>query len=120
MFAPDQVGRVICFFFQAEDGIRDVAVTGVQTCALPISLKGTPAWPESALGRIARSFCPSRAQKTESPPGTKGKDAGHTDRETAWCSKPEEKDVLGISRLARCQELAGRTADDAVLTLKIL
>src|SRR2546429_6603185 len=29
----------ICFFFfQAEDGIRDVAVTGVQTCALPISL----------------------------------------------------------------------------------
>src|SRR2546429_19349 len=29
----------ICFFFfQAEDGIRDVAVTGVQTCALPICL----------------------------------------------------------------------------------
>src|SRR2546429_6248906 len=26
------------FFFQAEDGIRDVAVTGVQTCALPIYL----------------------------------------------------------------------------------
>src|SRR2546429_1916227 len=25
-----------CFFLQAEDGIRDVAVTGVQTCALPI------------------------------------------------------------------------------------
>src|SRR2546429_8078678 len=29
---------VIFFFFQAEDGIRDVAVTGVQTCALPILL----------------------------------------------------------------------------------
>src|SRR2546429_4391723 len=28
------------FFFQAEDGIRDVAVTGVQTCALPISDDG--------------------------------------------------------------------------------
>src|SRR5205809_3832373 len=28
-----------CFFFQAEDGIRDVAVTGVQTCALPIYLR---------------------------------------------------------------------------------
>src|SRR2546429_9205226 len=28
----------MCFFFQAEDGIRDVAVTGVQTCALPISI----------------------------------------------------------------------------------
>src|SRR5437762_8842183 len=28
----------IFFFFQAEDGIRDTSVTGVQTCALPISL----------------------------------------------------------------------------------
>src|SRR5690606_40501729 len=27
----------LCFFFQAEDGIRDFHVTGVQTCALPIS-----------------------------------------------------------------------------------
>src|SRR2546429_9650914 len=27
---------MVFFFFQAEDGIRDVAVTGVQTCALPI------------------------------------------------------------------------------------
>src|SRR2546430_9234669 len=26
----------MCFFFQAEDGIRDLTVTGVQTCALPI------------------------------------------------------------------------------------
>src|SRR6266436_7145914 len=29
--------KIFFFFFQAEDGIRDVAVTGVQTCALPIS-----------------------------------------------------------------------------------
>src|SRR3712207_8806220 len=26
----------MCYFFQAEDGIRDIGVTGVQTCALPI------------------------------------------------------------------------------------
>src|SRR3989449_7999485 len=32
----DWSSDVCCFFFQAEDGIRDVAVTGVQTCALPI------------------------------------------------------------------------------------
>src|SRR5256886_13711835 len=32
-----QVLRCV-FFFQAEDGIRDLTVTGVQTCALPISL----------------------------------------------------------------------------------
>src|SRR5256885_2800925 len=30
------------FFFQAEDGIRDYKVTGVQTCALPIWLLGEP------------------------------------------------------------------------------
>src|SRR5437868_13382012 len=30
----------IFFFFQAEDGIRDRNVTGVQTCALPICLRG--------------------------------------------------------------------------------
>src|SRR5207245_2515312 len=29
---------VFCFLFQAEDGIRDATVTGVQTCALPICL----------------------------------------------------------------------------------
>src|SRR3712207_8081601 len=35
----DQVSRGVeyIFFFQAEDGIRDIGVTGVQTCALPIS-----------------------------------------------------------------------------------
>src|SRR5690606_39960733 len=30
----------LCFFFQAEDGIRDFHVTGVQTCALPILQRG--------------------------------------------------------------------------------
>src|SRR2546421_7131952 len=33
--------RCLCFFFQAEDGIRDLIVTGVQTCALPISVTDT-------------------------------------------------------------------------------
>src|SRR3712207_4514122 len=32
--------RVDFFFFQAEDGIRDIGVTGVQTCALPILVLG--------------------------------------------------------------------------------
>src|SRR5258707_9323753 len=44
-FLPDADGldvvfayvMLFCFFFQAEDGIRDIGVTGVQTCALPIS-----------------------------------------------------------------------------------
>src|SRR2546426_6250479 len=36
------MARGLCFFFQAEDGIRDYKVTGVQTCALPISRGGGP------------------------------------------------------------------------------
>src|SRR2546429_3175825 len=38
LFNPEfgGAGMLCIFFFQAEDGIRDVAVTGVQTCALPI------------------------------------------------------------------------------------
>src|SRR5207249_8704885 len=32
-------GRDVVFFFQAEDGIRERNVTGVQTCALPIAVE---------------------------------------------------------------------------------
>src|SRR5205085_7978737 len=42
----------VFFFFQAEDGIRDLTVTGVQTCALPIYLHGlTRRW----VARLARN-----------------------------------------------------------------
>src|SRR5207248_6413270 len=49
----------------AEDGIRDRTVTGVQTCALPISL--TTAWPSSRTTWAARRRCrrwtaPSRSR----------------------------------------------------------
>src|SRR5204862_1893900 len=40
------------FFFQAEDGIRDLYVTGVQTCALPILRDGT-GWRAEIAGREA-------------------------------------------------------------------
>src|SRR5207245_6535023 len=42
------------FFFQAEDGIRDATVTGVQTCALPISSRAAcwSARSTSASGRV--------------------------------------------------------------------
>src|SRR5699024_11674449 len=43
------VVSLIIFFFQAEDGIRDRNVTGVQTCALPISL----ARPQAAASAAA-------------------------------------------------------------------
>src|SRR5690625_5079704 len=49
---------VLSFFFQAEDGIRDGHVTGVQTCALPIS-------PRDAASAIA---CPTRIPPRPRPP----------------------------------------------------
>src|SRR5882762_4167390 len=42
------------FFFQAEDGIRDSSVTGVQTCALPISKK---VWWRLVKPTFSRSLC---------------------------------------------------------------
>src|SRR3989454_9160182 len=39
---------LLFFFFQAEDGIRDYKVTGVQTCALPISLPAQASLAEAA------------------------------------------------------------------------
>src|SRR5690625_6254107 len=44
----------ICFFFQAEDGIRDGHVTGVQTCALPISEMRERV--QELVGPVARSM----------------------------------------------------------------
>src|SRR5207248_11263191 len=45
---------VFFFFFQAEDGIRDRTVTGVQTCALPISWRGTSPGVDPAPGDVTR------------------------------------------------------------------
>src|SRR2546430_16246123 len=43
----------MCFFFQAEDGIRDLTVTGVQTCALPISFSEFARGPGAARARVS-------------------------------------------------------------------
>src|SRR5699024_12195739 len=42
------IGSLLSFLFQAEDGIRDRNVTGVQTCALPISAGAGPRRPACA------------------------------------------------------------------------
>src|SRR5690625_6543671 len=41
LFSVSSRYNLFCFFFQAEDGIRDGHVTGVQTCALPICTVST-------------------------------------------------------------------------------
>src|SRR5437879_13315943 len=54
------------FFFQAEDGIRDTSVTGVQTCALPIWRSGRSR-PSRDRGRRSRSPRAGRRSGAGSP-----------------------------------------------------
>src|SRR5438046_6498351 len=57
----------LIFFFQAEDGIRDWSVTGVQTCALPIS---------SVAGCGGSARVPRRGGPAVTAPGSKSDTAG--------------------------------------------
>src|SRR3712207_6045043 len=75
---PFDANRGLVFFFQAEDGIRDIGVTGVQTCALPIYT-----WWQTETGMIMISPLPGA---TPNKPGTAtlpffGVDAAVVDRE---------------------------------------
>src|SRR5207253_7077792 len=70
---------ILFFFFQAEDGIRDGHVTGVQTCALPISsvkfLEEAAPILEEFHARVAHTgfeqWFPSAADGTSAPPAWK-------------------------------------------------
>src|SRR5690606_12608216 len=53
---------VFFFFFQAEDGIRDFHVTGVQTCALPISQVSTDVQLASASTLTVTATTPASVQ----------------------------------------------------------
>src|SRR3712207_8226934 len=57
------------FFFQAEDGIRDIGVTGVQTCALPICSEKVGEYISEAMERVGKdgviTIEESRGMETE-------------------------------------------------------
>src|SRR3989475_3298270 len=86
--------RLIFFFFQAEDGIRDLTVTGVQTCALPIC-----SGPGSVLLGVEH-LVQCRAQSSE-----------HTSREPQEQGRGEEREVA-----APRDQVAERALDEAELT----
>src|SRR5256886_9735185 len=69
---------LLLFFFQAEDGIRDLTVTGVQTCALPIFAGSGEPSPQSKL--IVESFLVSiglvRSMLSKYVPSRPGTGAG--------------------------------------------
>src|SRR5437764_13847057 len=54
----------VSFFFQAEDGIRDTSVTGVQTCALPIFL----GFPDRYLVLCGRMLAPLQLKPSDLVP----------------------------------------------------
>src|SRR5216683_3857272 len=66
-----QTFSVLFFFFQAEDGIRDLIVTGVQTCALPIWSKVAYTEREKRYqgGAATCDACPLKPQCTISEHG---------------------------------------------------
>src|SRR5207248_6972132 len=90
--------RLPClFFFQAEDGIRDRTVTGVQTCALPISparrrwrcVSGSRTlhercWPPSSgcsrRARVGGCCCPPATRSEERRVGKEGRARGGAGR----------------------------------------
>src|SRR5256885_6400555 len=60
------VEKSFFFFFQAEDGIRDYKVTGVQTCALPISVSiGVSGQADDASGHLADVLLSAREDSEE-------------------------------------------------------
>src|SRR2546427_13310395 len=78
------------FFFQAEDGIRDLTVTGVQTCALPIS-------PSAAKARaIARPMPPPAPVTTTARPSRRIAGSGEADGDPA---EPSERGTHGVAGL---------------------
>src|SRR5256885_3340125 len=84
------------FFFQAEDGIRDYKVTGVQTCALPI-------WP--AVTRRIRQSCDHLAVRSSRFRPATGRSKGDAVRPVGGVFTGEERvaEFVEIGR-ASCRE----------------
>src|SRR2546430_5893714 len=78
----------LLFFFQAEDGIRDLTVTGVQTCALPISTRAGQR--RRLCGATHRAGRDPRSQRH--PDRDRGGDRRHQPvrRHDSWLREPRE------------------------------
>src|SRR5690606_40494184 len=89
------------FFFRAEDGIRDFHVTGVQTCALPISSRSAGSWSEGGIWSSCAAERSSSPSGPETPRGGYCASATSTSsirRETSptstrWAPRSEERRV---------------------------
>src|ERR1035437_10878480 len=93
----------VVFFFQAEDGIRDIGVTGVQTCALPIwSSRGC----QSGF-RYRRRRGESRRRSEERRVGKECRSRWSPYHEKKKKKKQKDMDYA-LRECGRCVELQGR------------
>src|SRR5690349_22743395 len=103
----------VVFFFQAEDGIRDLYVTGVQTCALPIchgAPAGVPPRPRAAAG--GRGGTPAGAPWRRGVGGAAaGRLSGVDIKEHGGPSRSEERRVGKEGRCGRWREKAIEDGD---------
>src|SRR5690606_35811712 len=100
----------VFFFFQAEDGIRDFHVTGVQTCALPIYQAEPSMQPGHGLAEAAEhrlvllqtsERCTSEATSDSSPPAASSSSHARHGRRAAIAHRNTARNASTPSRLAR-------------------
>src|SRR5689334_1505205 len=86
------------FFFQAEDGIRDGTVTGVQTCALPISSRWTLGEQAGVVPSVADRLLASPGRALDEQRGIAADRCGEVLRQPALCRPrytEEEQGTIG-------------------------
>src|SRR5256885_10460989 len=80
--------QLVFFFFQAEDGIRDYKVTGVQTCALPISPRAPSAQrrPRRSAGSTRSPTAPPTPSRTAAAGAAAPRSEEHTSELQSPCN----------------------------------
>src|SRR5437762_599006 len=113
---------VVCFFFQAEDGIRDTSVTGVQTCALPIYALAGEVLELRDAAALARPHADGLVGVHRRAIAHRAHDAlgGHPALDGQRKVGKRGADELSLARLQRLRHLLARAQDlqlhvDAVL-----
>src|SRR5260370_37481250 len=89
---------ILCFFFfQAEDGIRDSSVTGVQTCALPI-IEIVLAREDRCLAHLATQSLSRKHSELDRTTVQHRKSAGHSQAHWADVGVRRRAELGGTSR----------------------
>src|SRR2546422_9191326 len=112
------------FFFQAEDGIRDVAVTGVQTCALPILGPVLAARAGPRLGRGRHGHRPVRGARARSAARRSHLGGGRARvGARGSCGQPvRDRAAAGAAgtRRVRCRDRSGRRGGDGMTRILVV